>query len=378
MSNTDEFTHLSEQTRSLARTLQSAHAGESQRTASLRLHLMSVSKSIAESCESLNIVSDSGLLPIYNRLIEQIRNMAVELSIAPPTMPPGIAILAEALAARFQPDTLILLRPGSSLEYSAKEHLRVFHRLFKGVSLNKQTAANSIPDRLLILNYPKGEEDNILDACNFLPNFQQAEDSLHSGNLTSYSQSDADAAGLWTMGPAYLFATCLTSDGGAERQTSNRLLANLELLQDAAWFDQPHIGETLVNMKQQCSAGALPGLDSATSYQTAWQQAKSSLTGYSPDDFSRDVPILWERLRQLIPPNDLDMNGIESAKPADLMSILNAGWSFYLLNMNDLYRLLDCRSPEDRYEAKLVLNRLLVKGIELSRIAQRWQIARNE
>ena len=121
--STNEFTNLSENARSLARALQSAHAGELQRIASLRLHLMSVSRSLAETCDGLNEASDAGLLPIYSRLIEQIRNMSVELSTAPPTIPPGISILAEALAAKFQPDSLILLRPGRSLDYSSKEHL---------------------------------------------------------------------------------------------------------------------------------------------------------------------------------------------------------------------------------------------------------------
>ena len=70
------------------------------------------------------------------------------------------------------------------------------------------------------------------------------------------------------------------------------------------------------------------------------------------------------------------MNAIESEEPADVMSIMNAGWSFKLLHMTELHQILGVKTAEDRFEANQVLNRLLTKGVELSRISTQWRNVR--
>lgn len=106
------------------------------------------------------------------------------------------------------------------------------------------------------------------------------------------------------------------------------------------------------------------------------QAACEKIPAYTPAQFDAEVPILWERLKQLLPPNELGMDEVESENPASLVSILNAGWSFYLLHMDDLYKILGSKTAQDKYDAKMVLNRLLTKGVELSQITQNWRTAR--
>ncbi len=233
------------------------------------------------------------------------------------------------------------------------------------------------------MSYPQGEQDNVLLSCTLVRYLiPQLPETVIFASGSYFA--------IWALGPAHFFALALEKEAtrppvpdGHESPTDMILFSVSKNLKAAGWFDHPQIGPILAAWCERLGLNrgktiAEPNAQSWARASDRWHLLCPGLRGYTPEDFDRDVPRLWERLRQLLPPNDLDINAVESAQPADEVSILNAGWSFYLLHMDDLYHILGSKTAEDRYEAKQVLNRLLTKGIELAQIARRWKEAREE
>ncbi|SRR5579884_1289813 len=366
---------LSDSARNLARTLQAAPAQESHRAAALRQYLQTIAAALAEQCDGMENGADRERYETCWSLVFQIRTITAALSAAPPVAPHGIGVVVQAFAERLLPDALVTLNPSRMGDYSAAEYLQRLHTLLEELQLDRLEKPAETPERFLVLRYPQGEQDNALMACMFMRAFGP-------------ERKEGDAFATWALGPAYFFALASDIEMSLWRNaayTHLRLCHVSDLLKSAGWFDHPQIGPLLAACRERFGFHANyvrehlrdPEKAPAASLES-WPDRVPGLRGYTPEDFDRDVPRLWERLRQLVPPNDLDINAVESEQPADEVSILNAGWSFYLLHMDDLYRILGSKTAEDRYEAKQVLNRLLTKGIELSQIARRWKEAREE
>jgi hypothetical protein len=370
---------ISDMARSLAATLEAAPARESRRGAALRQYLTSAARELAALADRPN-ADDSFDAASARLLVEQIRHIATDLATAPPAAPIGIGVALQAFAAQLLPDAMLVLRPTGRFDYPFREELYLFRSLAERLRLTTLAAGPDVPREALVLRYPQGEQDNVLLSCNLLRAFQP-----HNADQP-LQRSDVFAA--WLLGPAYFFA-CATELERTGPPHSADALAQLRhvsaLLQAAGWFEHPQIGPLLrqwterfglrleSNMEANTEVGSTPAL--AQEQAALWTQAGAPQ--YLPADFDRDAPRLWDRLRQLLPPNDLELESVESAQPADAVSILNAGWSFALLHMDDLYRILGSHTAEDRYEASQVLNRLLTKGIELSHIARLWRQARD-
>jgi hypothetical protein len=374
------YESISEMARSLGRTLQAAPAQESRRAAALRQYLITVTQTLAEAADRWVCETDS--LPSKHHLscrllVEQVRRMAAELTAAPPIVPPGIGVVVEAFSQMLLPDTLLVLRPSRRNEHSATEHLeRLTTRLEEtGLACEQE---GEVPRYFLTLYYPQGEQDNVLLACIFLRAFGRI-------LLVNGQRLNADEFASGILGPAYLFARAadFASARAFDTYGALHLYWAIHTLQQVGWFDHPHIGPLLRKCLEENDPDRYLTEETHAKFEAAksalpWQERFPMGHLYTPADFDRDVPRLWERLRQLIPPNDLDIEAVESAQPANEVSILNAGWSFYLLHIDDMYRILGSQSAEDRYEARQVLNRLLTKGIELAQIARRWQAAKEE
>jgi len=94
-----------------------------------------------------------------------------------------------------------------------------------------------------------------------------------------------------------------------------------------------------------------------------------------------EIQYLMTLLREYITPNEF-IEHIEQPdpEPAEIMSILNAGWLFYIYRMQDHYSLFDIEdekfdNKEEIYERKSEilqkLSHLLLKALELSKIHQK-------
>ena len=229
-------------------------------------------------------------------------------------------------------------------------------------------AVPNLPKQVFVFHYPPGEQDNVLACSCLLRNLYQA--LLPSAPF-------AVATGLATraLGPAYVFSLFAMTEwvAGGDSTYYQLPVKCSAVLREGGWFDHPALGSLLESL---CSRYEVNSEAVDPTQLADWGEFTGQVTPYLPADFERDVPLLWERLSQLLPPNDMEINAVESEQPADLISILNAGWSFYLLHREELHKTLGSRTPQDLFDAKMVLNRLLTKGVELSQIARNWSDAR--
>lgn len=373
-----DYDDIGEQARSLSRTLQYAPAQESHSAAALRHYLINLSLGLAQVCDKQVQTIESGMnyseeQHACQNLLGDMRQAASELCSVPNIIPPGIQGLLEAFAERFLPETLLALRPNGLHGYTVRKPLKNLPSLLEHLHLDSLSVPKHTPKRLLILRYPQGEQNNVLQACCFLRYFHETKGSIFAASM---------------MGPAYFFAfasevrTSYTYNAGADLPY---LCFVYEMLQSQGWLEHPEIGPLLNQWRDffgftenYLQNYSLKVLDKSliSEIEEAKENLKDAQVGFTPEIYDRDVPRLRERLRNLMPPNDLQMNAIESEEPADVMSIMNAGWSFKLLHMTELHQILGVKTAEDRFEANQVLNRLLTKGVELSRISTQWRRVR--
>ena len=106
------------------------------------------------------------------------------------------------------------------------------------------------------------------------------------------------------------------------------------------------------------------------------REAKSALEGryFSPSKFMKTVPILRNRIRNWLPPNEYQLNRGDDFKVAGLEEIFNAGWLAYLQDM-EYFRMLFKGFTEDKIKGKF--HALLSKGVESSDIQMRWKSQEN-
>ncbi|HLG30391.1 MAG TPA: hypothetical protein VI387_09295, partial [Candidatus Brocadiales bacterium] len=98
---------------------------------------------------------------------------------------------------------------------------------------------------------------------------------------------------------------------------------------------------------------------------------------YEPQRLLDEVPELVKLMENLIPPIELfDAEG-RCSKPADIISIMNAGWIVYLTKLPDISRSHAQRGNEGREGAEEreqlfdILNRLLLKAMEVNEICEK-------
>lgn len=92
---------------------------------------------------------------------------------------------------------------------------------------------------------------------------------------------------------------------------------------------------------------------------------------YSYEQHNEEIIYLMTLLDEYITPNELiidEENHITN--PADIITILNAGWFYYLCKLKKHYKIFDIKENEYEEKSKALqrLNRLILKAIELSNI----------
>lgn len=85
---------------------------------------------------------------------------------------------------------------------------------------------------------------------------------------------------------------------------------------------------------------------------------------YNSTNFSDYIPRLVKKLVNLVPPNELD------CEPVDSISIINAGWYTYLLKNEELKPQI---SSMENYDIKQVVNNLIKKALNAADVHRRWK-----
>jgi len=89
---------------------------------------------------------------------------------------------------------------------------------------------------------------------------------------------------------------------------------------------------------------------------------------YKPEQFAKDVFQLSRQLDFLVPPAE-----IEVGKPANPVSIINAGALYKTLLVENLYKALEATTSIDETKVRDKLHSLILKALELSDIETRMR-----
>jgi len=119
-----------------------------------------------------------------------------------------------------------------------------------------------------------------------------------------------------------------------------------------------------------CSIAELKILATKNTLMTKVSQAVSS-EEYKATAFHKEVWKLVELLDNGISPVEIKDANKRSIKPASMVSILNAGYVFFLAHMDRLYSMLK-NSGDINFKAVAKLNELLLHAMQASTISQRW------
>lgn len=361
--------HLADQARSLSSTLLLAPAQEPRRLTALRHWLSQIADALAEKCAE---PADTNQIRSYKGLIFDIRELAKNIDATNHIVPSGLEIVLKAFQEQLFPDGIVIL----PLDASTNKGYDVIRWLKDGLETCGLAVplGNAVPTSAFVLQYPQGEQDNVMSApLQIAALYRKMVIDTVGLEWTKQNRSVlGDGIATRVLGPAYVLAHYAFNPTWQSTPKAISLGAQ-RILEEQGWFTHPTIGD-LLKLTFNNSTNDTDANDLFDTPQ--WKALCEKFPAYTPAQFDAEVPILWERLKQLLPPNELGMDEVESEKPASLVSILNAGWSFYLLHMDDLYKILGSKTAQDKYDAKMVLNRLLTKGVELSQITQNWRTAR--
>lgn len=98
----------------------------------------------------------------------------------------------------------------------------------------------------------------------------------------------------------------------------------------------------------------------------AAESAVQEIGVYSFTQHIPEIKLLMERVKQLIPPNEIIEAG--AAQSVSFQSVLNAGWLAYISHINHLAD----KYKWDSWKTKCRLNALVAKAVELNEIQKRW------
>jgi hypothetical protein len=96
---------------------------------------------------------------------------------------------------------------------------------------------------------------------------------------------------------------------------------------------------------------------------------------YSADVFAVDVPDLLDLLAAGVPPGQIRDRATGDLREAGLAALLNAAFVFQSSQMGDLWSLVQANDNDARTRARLKLDELLLKAIELNEVALAWRLA---
>jgi hypothetical protein len=96
---------------------------------------------------------------------------------------------------------------------------------------------------------------------------------------------------------------------------------------------------------------------------------------YTLQTFEEEIPFLVSLISYLIPPNEILDFKNKTSRPAKIISILNASWLLILTQIDKVYQTLNAKTPEEKSQVDIKINRLIQKSIELSEIHRKMREA---
>ena len=290
----------------------------------------------------------------YHRTLWKLRDFAVELGSAEESRSSGISVVLQALCDRFMPGSLLTLRPAGLATITAREHMGTLRERLRSLGIDSDSEVTGAPERVLAVRYPAGEQDNSLMACTVLAAF----DPPRPGH------DFATANG----GPAYFFAVAAeiqNNKGFSDAFDPLKLCFIGEFLEIGGWIEHPQVGPLIARWRAHFGFGP-DYLDEKIAdramllrMREVQEAYRSKPAPYTPADFDRHVPAMWERMRRALPPIDPDASQSDPERPPDVIDVLNAGWTFAQLHLADLNDPLKGTAAIDRYEARVTFNRLV-------------------
>ena len=342
----------------LAQLWQAGFEGESERAAALRRMLVGFARGLAEQWQRESAPVDSSRALLYHRLLWTLRDFPAELDGNSEANPSGLRITMNALRDAFLPDALLALRPAGLATIVARDHLYVLRQRLAGLDMAAGETEPGAPNRFLTVRYPRGEQDNVLMACTAMPYF-------HQPRLNHVFAASA-------AGPAYFFAAAAemqNNKGFSEAFDPPKLCFIGELLEISGWLRHPQVGPLIdrwrahfgfapdyldTHIKSEAALRAMRALQ---------EEYRGRRPLYSPEEYDRDVPELCARLRAGLRPVAARIESTETGATPHVINVLNAGWVFAQLHLDELYAERGCRTADEKVEVRRQLNQLLTQGI---------------
>jgi dCTP deaminase len=92
---------------------------------------------------------------------------------------------------------------------------------------------------------------------------------------------------------------------------------------------------------------------------------------YEPQRLLDEVPELVKLMESLVPPIELFDVEKRDSRPANIISIMNAGWIVYLTRLADVYKNFSAETRDEQAELFDILNRLLLKAMEVNEVCEK-------
>jgi hypothetical protein len=345
---------LADSARNLVRTLQSGPTEEPARQRSLRLQIAAIAQELPERWAAEPKPIDSGRSLNYHKALWKLRDFAVELVPARTHEPSGLQVVLEAFRDRFLPDAVLILRPSGLAAITAREHMDPLRERLLELGIPSASEGDKPSQQVLAIRYPAGEQDHSLMACSVLASFHPPRADL------SFAVSNG--------GPAVFFAAAAdiqNNKGLSDAFDPPRLCYIGELLEIAGWMDHPIVGPLIARWRDHFGFGPdyldrkIVNAATLIRMREVQEEFRATVLAYTPADFDRTVPGMWERFRSGLPYTESEGENAGT----DVISIVNAGWTFAQLHLSDLYRALDCVTAEDRYRVRTGLNELVARAV---------------
>ncbi|MEM2046592.1 MAG: hypothetical protein QXZ06_01800 [Candidatus Jordarchaeales archaeon] len=168
----------------------------------------------------------------------------------------------------------------------------------------------------------------------------------------------ADRLASLMVGPAYLFT--LTNFGASLASDVKERIRNIAaLLADEGYYEEELLSGSLPPLEELRSSTGIERLHEIE------ESFRKTAAYYPPEVFECEVPQLVSRLLELLPPNEVTLPD-KATRPAEIPSIINAGWIVKQRYMPTFCNILKVQDPEGKYQAKKKLAALIEKAIELS------------
>ena len=381
---------------------------------------------LGPSQEKLELISKrlGTLLSILHIYLEYVVNSQIQYSPAP------FSSSLENLVERYIPGGYIIVKSAWYFNYSFIEISRYIKSIleFSDISID-----NELPEYLVALSFPRVEKENVLLHCafaheigHFFNMVQKISNhipihiknpeilagispSYYSRVLKSiqfwYGELVSDVLGIHLFGPAYFcsfaeigLSFSLLNEASLEHPPAlMRLKLMISVLKELGFLDffqdMAQVTDSadninyykffenwneLLDANQKNLTNPLDYLTNE-SVSLVHEDIKDKVkqfiknNGYSTDKFKSEVPPLIKRILKLIPPNEIIFQSGKNIKLPNFISIVNAGWIVYSVKMQSLYNLLGTKTWEEKFQAKTMLNNLILKSIEYDTIKRMWE-----